>query len=248
MKSKTEDSRQLQLSLDLQRQRDHVKQLQDKNFEYGLVLANAFVKGMRDIGYKSTAFALDELNDNGIQAGARNVHVAFGFAGSGSDKKPTAIAVIDDGHGMDPLMTRASVIWGGTHRHNDRKGFGRFGYGLPSASISIGRRYTVISKVDGGEWHSVHVDLDEIESHFQKGQGPVYAEEPQRGNLPKWISAYIAKHFPEFKNGTVVLIEKIDRLDYKTTRSLTDFLLKEFGITYRNFLGQITLAVQGNPV
>src|SRR5215468_4646608 len=97
--NKTEDKNQLQLSLDLQRQRDYVKELQAKKFEYGLVLANAFVKGMRDIGYKSTAFALNELNDNAIQAGARNIHVAFGFADSTSDKKPSAIAVIDDGHG-----------------------------------------------------------------------------------------------------------------------------------------------------
>ena len=114
------------------------------------MLANAFVKGMRDIGYKSTAFALDELIDNSIQAGARKIHVAFGYAGKGSEKKPDMLAIVDDGHGMDPLMVRASVIWGGTHRHNDRTGFGRYGYGLPSACVSIGRRYSVFSKVADG--------------------------------------------------------------------------------------------------
>ena len=250
MKTKTADNNtQLQLSLDLQRQRDYVKELQDKKFEYGLVLANAFVKGMRDIGYKSTAFALDELIDNAIQAGARNIHVAFGFgSGNASEKKPEMLAVIDDGHGMDPLMTRASVIWGGTHRHNDRTGFGRYGYGLPSACVSIGRRYTVLSKVDGGEWQSVHIDLDEIEEHFKKGQGPFIAPEPRAAKLPNWVAAYAAKHLPAMKAGTVVLIEKIDRLDYKTTRALTDFLLQEFGITYRNFMGEISLAVHGSTV
>ena len=248
MKSKTNDKNQLQLSLDLQRQRDYVKELQEKNFEYGLVLANAFVKGMRDIGYKSTAFALDELIDNAIQAGARNIHVALGFAANASDKKPNMLAVIDDGHGMDPLMTRASVIWGGTHRHNDRTGFGRYGYGLPSASVSIGRRYTVISRVEGKDWYSVHVDLDEIEDHFNKGQGPVHAEEPKVTKLPDWVAAYVGKHLSTLKTGTVVLIEKIDRLDYKTTRALTDFLLQEFGVTHRNFLNEITLAVHGAVV
>ena len=248
MKSKTNDKNQLQLSLDLQRQRDYVKELQEKNFEYGLVLANAFVKGMRDIGYKSTAFALDELIDNAIQAGARNIHVALGFAANASDKKPNMLAVIDDGHGMDPLMTRASVIWGGTHRHNDRTGFGRYGYGLPSASVSIGRRYTVISRVEGKDWYLVHVDLDEIEDHFDKGQGPVHAEEPKVTKLPDWVAAYVGKHLSTLKTGTVVLIEKIDRLDYKTTRALTDFLLQEFGVTYRNFLNEITLAVHGAVV
>ena len=248
MKTKiTDTDGPLQVSLDLQRQRDYVKELQEKNFEYGLVLANAFVKGMRDIGYKSTAFALDELIDNAIQAGARNIHIALGF-GSASEKKPDMLAVIDDGHGMDPLMTRASVIWGGTHRHNDRTGFGRYGYGLPSACVSIGRRYTVISKVDSGEWHSVSIDLDEIEEHFKKGQGPFYANEPRETKLPDWVAGYIKKHLPAFKVGTVVLIEKIDRIAYKTTKALTDFLLQEFGITYRNFLREITLGVNGTTV
>lgn len=242
------DDRQEDPSLDLQKQREYTKELQDKKFEYGLVMANAFVKGMRDIGYKSTAFALDELIDNAIQAGARNVHVAFGYAGNASEKKPDMLAIIDDGHGMDPMMIRASVIWGGTHRHNDRKGFGRYGYGLPSACVSIGRRYTVLSKVEGGEWKSVHIDLDEIEAHFRDGQGPVYAEEPRDAKLPQWVASDIAKQFPSFKTGTVVLIEKIDRLDYKTTRALENFLLQEFGITYRNFLNEVSLMVNSTTV
>src|SRR2546427_7948775 len=120
MKNEAKNSSQLSLSLDLQRQRDFITELEAKKFEYGLVLANAFVKGMRDIGYKSTAYALNELNDNAIQAGARNIHVAFGYEPDNpSQKKPDMVAVIDDGHGMDPLMIRAAVIWGGTHRHND---------------------------------------------------------------------------------------------------------------------------------
>src|SRR5258708_7253402 len=113
--NETKNSGQLNLSLDLERQRGFIKELENKKFEYGLVLANAFVKGMRDIGYKSTAFALDELIDNAMQAGARNIHVAFGYAtGNASEKKPEMFAVIDDGHGMDPRMIRAAVIWGGT--------------------------------------------------------------------------------------------------------------------------------------
>src|SRR5690348_13325989 len=99
------NSNQLNITADLRRQRDFIADLQAKKFEFGLVLANAFVEGMRDIGYKSTAFALDELIDNAIQAGARNVHIAFGYSSATvSEKKPDMLAIIDDGHGMDPLM------------------------------------------------------------------------------------------------------------------------------------------------
>jgi hypothetical protein len=34
---------------------------------------------MRDIGYKSTAFALAELIDNSIQATATQIDIVFGF-------------------------------------------------------------------------------------------------------------------------------------------------------------------------
>ena len=179
-------------SLDLQHQRQFIQTLNDGGFDYGLVLANAFVRGMRDIGYKSVAYALNELNDNAIQAGARNIHITFGYKeGNASRKKPEMLAVIDDGHGMDPMMIRAAVIWGGTHRHNDRRGFGRYGYGLPSASVSIGTRYTVFSKTEDGAWHKVTVDLDEIEEHFRKSSGPVHAEEPKKQAPPEWVNLNI---------------------------------------------------------
>ena len=45
---------------------------------------------------------------------------------------------------MEPDMIRAAVLWGGTHRPNDRRGFGRYGFGLPSAAVSVTRRYHVI--------------------------------------------------------------------------------------------------------
>src|SRR3982751_3306447 len=88
---------------DLEIQRAYVAKMKEKGFDFSLTVADAFVRGIRDIGYKSTATAIDELVDNAFQADAANVHVAFGY-GSASDAKPTQIAVIDDGHGMDPDM------------------------------------------------------------------------------------------------------------------------------------------------
>ena len=35
-----------------------------------------------------------------------------------------ALSVIDDGHGMIPEMIRFAVMWGGTHRENDREATG----------------------------------------------------------------------------------------------------------------------------
>src|SRR5438045_4106081 len=89
---------------DLQRQRDYVKRVQRTGAKYPLVAAESFVRGMRDSGYKSTATAIDELIDNGIQAQATKVDVVMGY-GPGSTKKVLRqgdrIAIVDNGHGMD---------------------------------------------------------------------------------------------------------------------------------------------------
>src|ERR1041384_4012122 len=83
------------VSADLMRQREYVSGLKKINFDFGLVLANAFVRGMRDIGYKSNATAVNELIDNSIQAEASKVHVAFGYP-INSPSKPDKLAVIDN--------------------------------------------------------------------------------------------------------------------------------------------------------
>jgi hypothetical protein len=236
------------ISADLMRQREYVSGLMKINFDFGLVLANAFVRGMRDIGYKSNATAVNELIDNSIQAEASKVHVAFGYP-PGSKSEPDKLAVIDNGHGMDPVMIRASVLWGGTHRHDDRTGFGRYGYGLPSASVSIGKTFTVFSKTpDGTNWHKVTISLSAIEAHFERGVGPVVAPEPSVTEIPLWIKAYMDEHGLPDGHGSIVVIEDTDRLRHKGTQKLKQFFLQSFGITYRNFLRQVQIWVDGKAV
>lgn len=236
--------RETNISEGLRGQREYTAGLVKSGFDFGLVMADAFVKGMRDIGYKNTGTAVDELIDNSIQSEARKVHVVLGF--DKGSKEPTKMAIVDDGHGMDPLMIRAAVTWGGTHRQNDRHGFGRYGYGLPSACVSIGTRYSVYSRVEGGDWFQVTIDLAKIEEHFRNGShGPIVVPEAEKAEVPKWVKDYMKN---DIAHGTIVVIEKIDRLSHWTTQNLRKFFLQHFGITYRNFLRQVQLFVDGIEV
>jgi Histidine kinase-, DNA gyrase B-, and HSP90-like ATPase len=233
------------VSQDLLAQRAYAEQIDSDNFDFGLTVAGAFVRGIRDIGYRDTGRALDELIDNAIQADATKVLVTFGF-GADSDAKPTSIAVVDNGHGMDPKMVRLSTIWGGTHRENDRTGFGRYGYGLPSSCVSQGRRFTVYSRVDGGDLHAVRLDLDEItDGKLTDGGGRIVVPEAQPATLPTWLAKEIDARFGDsgFQHGTVVLIEKLDQLSWKTKSALERNLLQGLGTTYRNFLRGTTIWV-----
>src|SRR5438270_63844 len=116
----------------LRAQRAYLEQIRQRGFDFGLVVGEAFVRGIRDLGYRHPGTALDEMVDNSLQAGARNVHIVFEL--DPLDDRLASLAVVDDGHGMDATMVRPAAIWGGTHRESDRSGFGRYGYGLPSAA------------------------------------------------------------------------------------------------------------------
>lgn len=225
-------------------------QISGARSKFGLMVPEAFVRGIRDIGYRSNGDAVAELIDNAFQAYADRVDVLFGYAGSVSSRKPTQLAVVDNGHGMESAMIRMAVMWGGTHRENDRSGLGRYGYGLPCSSVSLGRRFTVISQISGGGMHAVELDLDAITAgKYTNGAGDIVVPEPQAVDLPAFVADHIAQAYPEgWISGTVILVEKLDRLEWATTQGLRENLCRQFGVTYHKLRGEAALYVDGQYV
>lgn len=231
----------------LEAQRAYVEQISTSGFRFGLTVPEAFVRGIRDLGYRSNAAALAELVDNAIQAQAERVDVILGYDGGRSEKKPTQVAIVDDGHGMEPGMIRLAVMWGGTHRENDRKGLGRYGYGLPCSSVSVGRRFTVYSKTPGAEVFAVTIDLDAISAGaYSDGRGDIVVPIPQKAALPPFVTAHIDEAFPQgWRSGTAVVIEQLDRLEWSTTLGLRENLLRQFAVTYHKLRSEVALYVDG---
>ena len=105
------------------------------------------VNAMRDNGYKNAAYAIAELIDNSIQAGAKSVELLCIESEEQlvqrRRRRIRQIGVLDNGVGMDAEVLRQAIQFGNGTRLNDRSGIGRFGMGLPSASISQCRRLEV---------------------------------------------------------------------------------------------------------
>lgn len=221
-----------------------------RDSKFGLIVPEAFVRGIRDLGYRGNGDAVAELIDNSLQAGADQIDVLFGYEGGSSSKKPTQLAVVDNGHGMEPDMIRLAVMWGGTHRENDRNGLGRYGYGLPCSSVSLGRRFTVISRVSDGDLFAVELDLDDIAAgNYTDRSGDIIVPPPRRTSLPRFVADHIASAFPDgWSSGTVILIEKLDRLEWSTSQGLRDNLCRQFGVTYHKLRGDAALCVDGQLV
>jgi hypothetical protein len=227
---------------DLSAQKQYVKKLLNQGYDFEIVAGPAFVRGMRDAGYKSAAHALYELVDNSSQAGANAIHIAMD-----SPTKPTALAVIDDAHGMETDMLHASLAWGGTHRREADRGYGKYGFGLSSASLHIGKRVEVYSVVDGGDWQRTYLDADEIDAGKFNDGSRVRIPDPIAELPPLWVMNYIEEYFDAaITHGTVVVITKIDNLGYSNGGALIQNLQERLGVAFRN--SNIPMFVQGKAV
>lgn len=139
------------------------------------------VRALRDSGYKNSAYALAELIDNSIQANATEVEVICVeervMLQERRRARMTEIAVIDNGDGMDANVLTIALEFGNGMRLKDRTGIGRFGMGLPNASISQCHRVDVWSWQAGPD-NAVHsyLDVREIEQGLYDEVPPVRAD------------------------------------------------------------------------
>ena len=128
--------------------------------------ASTGLSSFRDAGYRDTSMAIAELIDNSIQAGAKTIRVITidEVQQSRASKQVVVnkIAVFDDGEGMSKEVLELSLGFAQGTRLNERKGIGRFGVGLPLASISQCKRVTVYSWQKGKKSLMTYLDIDEV--------------------------------------------------------------------------------------
>lgn len=239
----------------IERQRQYVAEQRASGGFSGVIFQKAFIRGMRDLGYKDPAWALAELVDNAVQAAANKVEIRFNFDKDNTSqaKNPTEIAIIDNGNGMHPDMIGYAVRWGGTDRLDDRRGFGRFGYGLPSSCVSIACKYTVYSKNKGGQWHAVTVDLEKLASASADLKATEELLQPRAVRLPEWLAPPVTDsslNVSQLESGTVIVLEDLDRLRGMTgwvqRKALQARLLQQFGVIYRHWIPDVRIVVDGD--
>lgn len=210
---------------------------------HDIVPAYLAVEAMRDNGYKNAAYALAELMDNSIQAGATHVELLcserYRFVNQRTKRALDQIAVLDNGSGMDSSTLRLSLQFGnGTHLTPDRQnGMGRFGMGLPSSSISQCQKVEVWTWQNGIS-SSIYSYLD-IESIKRREMEEIPA--PTAKPIPElWLRT--GKSFS--KSGSLVVWSNIDRCLWKTAKAVMENSSKLIGRLYRKFLDDGTTTIR----
>lgn len=138
---------------------------------------------LRNTGYKNIESAVAEIIDNSVEANAKNIFLILreGIATSGR-KVVTEIGFLDNGDGMS-LNVLGSCLGIGASTRKARKGMGRFGVGLPQASLYACPEIEVYSWQTGVEnAHKVYLDINKIKDGEQKEiEDPALTQMPKKG-------------------------------------------------------------------
>lgn len=202
-----------------------------------IVNASMFLDALKNSGYKGTDNAVAEIVDNSFDAQANEVFVIGEQSVSGNgERRIMSFAFLDDGTGMDFETLKGCLTIGFT-TNQKRKGIGRFGVGLPQASIFVCNRVEVYSWQGGiKNCKKVYLDIDEIKEHnLNEISDPVDASIPEKyAKFISWQSS--EKRFDFSQHGTLVVWTKCTHVDYKRWKTCVDHMSEDLGRKYRKFL------------
>ncbi len=180
------------------------------------------IDALRNVGY-DTFSAIADIVDNSIDAKASNVSIGVKKAGDND----LQIEIIDNGCGMGFNTLDQAMRLGSNTNREINSDLGKFGMGLITASISIGKKLTVITKKNGDYLTSIQ-DLDYIikVNKFEK-EIRISSEEEKK---------YFDSHVIGNDSGTIVRIENCDLIQNKNEDELVLKLNEEIGRIFRYFI------------
>jgi hypothetical protein len=178
--------------------------------------ANKLLNSLRFLNYKNEE-AICDIVDNSLDADAANVWIVFDKM-SGTSLE--WISISDDGKGMNEETLCEAMKLGSDTEKNPLYDLGRFGMGLTTASISLGRLLSVTTRSEDITFTAIQ-DLDEI---AKTNKFEVSIQESEGISL--------------MSNGTKVTIGKLDNIEYTNIKPFADHLKEILGETFRRFINE----------
>ena len=180
------------------------------------------IDSLRYSGYNNYS-AICDIVDNSVDAKATEIRINIKLNDNGIEE----IEIVDNGHGMDQETVIEALRLGSETEKNRQEDLGRFGLGLTTASISMGKRLKVISCKDD-KWSYGIQDIEHQKRTREWQYDGGVASDRDRN--------YARSRMGHSKSGTVVIISEVDRIDHKTPRVFIAHLTQAVGQIFRYFI------------
>ena len=191
------------------------------------------LESQRSSGYKNTAYALAELIDNSFDANANNVEVYLIEKRQADRLRISEILIADDGDGMGAELLQEALQFGRTTNSDmatavRQRKKGKFGYGLPNASLSQCKKIDVYSWKTSDDPNYVYFDLEELRQ-TQSIEIPLVKAK----SLPAYYNGLLG---PRPNTGTIVAWNECDRLSHVKGETIISYSESVLGQIYRHLL------------
>lgn len=186
---------------------------------------------IQETGYKNSIFAIAELVDNSIQANASKIDIIIINNTTVDKDSIDEVLVIDNGDGMELNVFEKALMFNSGTRSGSKTGLGKYGQGLPSASVSQTRRVEVYTKSKNGNLYYDHLDLMEIYK-----SGSPFLQDIEDVDC---VKIPFIESFNEFNiniSGTIVRWVKPNRLRPQNIKTLVDRINETAGRIFRYYI------------
>lgn len=180
------------------------------------------IESLRYLGYDNY-HAIPDIVDNSIDAGAKTIKVIVR-----TFKGEPEIIIGDDGVAMDEEILDQAIRLGSLVEKNEASDLGRFGMGLCTASLSICRRTTVLTKTVDGDLMKAINDVDEVK-RLNK-----FASVFERASAQD--NALFSELLGASPSGTLVILQKCDNLQNRNLSLFSKTLAKHMSRIFRYFI------------
>jgi hypothetical protein len=209
------------------------------------------VWSLRDTGYKNEE-AIGDIADNSLESALGttllNINIIAGASesskkGQSNSRNIAAIVIADNGAGMTRSVLEDAMRMGSTGADATyASDLGLYGMGLKTAATSLGRRFTIVTKNKEDEYLFVVYDIDKL---IENGD---FFIDPIRAATDEEVEHFLL-HTENASQGTVVTIDKVDRITSPNVKVLKNTIKSYLGQIFRVFIHDgVVFKVNGEPV
>lgn len=204
--------------------------------------ANILLSSLRSVGYTPET-AIADIVDNSLSANASVVNIDFDWTNQ-------RIIITDNGEGMSNQDLLKSMSIGSSDPLNKRSvhDLGRFGMGMKTASFSLGKKLTVLTKCNK-EINNACWDLDYVRHN---DSWEILIEDKSNDLIND-----LSEHLIEYNNGTAICISNIDKVissdssaEKKKFYKMIDNIKSHLSLVFHRFIesGKISIVVNGTLI